>query len=77
MKGEYVECKDNGKKRNYNARITLTDSGRALAEKITREALGVQLKVDEGISERELEGFYTTLEKLYANFAALAVTDKQ
>lgn len=76
MKGGYVVCEDNGKKRNYNARITLTESGKDLAKKITSEALGVQIKVDEGISERELESFYTTLEKLYTNFASLAACEK-
>ena len=73
MKGGYVSCEDTGGKRNYNARLTLTESGRELAKKITREALGVQLKVDEGITEDELENFYATLEKLYANFSLLSL----
>ena len=75
-KDGYVECEDTGKKRNYNARITLTDKGRELAEKITKEAIYVQSAVDVGISDEELMGFYSTLEKLYANFATLTSGEK-
>lgn len=75
-KGGYVKREDTGKKRNYNARITLTAKGRALAEKITEEAIGVQSMVDVGITDAELENFYSTLEKLYANFAAITSGDK-
>lgn len=70
-KGGYVAREDNGAKRSYNARITLTDKGRELAKRITDEAVGVQSKVDEGITEGELTEFYKTLEKLYRNFASL------
>ena len=75
-KDGYVASEDTGKKRNYNARITLTDKGRELAEKITKEAIEVQSMVDVGVSADELEGFYSTLEKLYANFASLASGEK-
>ena len=75
-KGGYVAREETGKKRSYNARITLTEKGTELAEKITKEAIGVQSRVDEGITEGELESFYSTLEKLYTNFAALSVTEK-
>lgn len=70
-KDGYVECEDTGKKRSYNARITLTEKGRELADKITKEAIYVQSEVDVGITDEELKSFYSTLEKLYANFAAL------
>ena len=70
-KDGYVECEDTGKKRSYNARITLTDKGRELAERITKEAIYVQSMVDVGITDEELVGFYSTLEKLYTNFSAL------
>ena len=76
-KDGYVESEDTGKKRSYNARITLTDKGRELAEKITKEAIDVQSMVDVGVSEKELENFYSTLEKLYANFASLASGDRR
>lgn len=71
-KDGYVACEDTGKKRSYNARITLTDKGRELADKITEEAIHVQSRVDVGISTEELVSFYSTLEKLYQNFASLA-----
>lgn len=75
-KDGYVASEDTGKKRNYNARITLTEKGNELAAKITEEATRVQSRVDEGITDEELEGFYSTLEKLYANFAALTQEKK-
>lgn len=71
----YVVTEDSGKKRGYNARITLTEKGRELAEKIKDEALRVQKSADAGISEEELMSFYSTLEKLYANFASLATEE--
>ena len=75
-KGGYVAREETGKKRGYNARITLTEKGIELAGRITAEAMSVQSKVDEGITERELADFYTTLEKLYANFVSLSSVDK-
>ena len=76
-RGGYVECEETGSKRNYNARITLTEDGKQLAEKITREALEVQSKVDAGITDEELESFYLTLEKLYKNFASISSHKEQ
>ena len=75
-KDGYVECEDTGKKRNYNARITLTDKGRELAQRITKEAMYVQSMVDVGITADELVSFYSTLEKLYQNFATLTAGEK-
>ena len=75
-KGGYVAREETGKKRGYNARITLTERGKELAARITEEAMGVQSKVDEGISEEELASFYLTLEKLYVNFAALSAPER-
>ena len=71
-KDGYVAREDTGNKRSYNARISLTDKGNELAEKITQEATNVQSMVDVGITDQELESFYNTLEKLYTNFASLA-----
>jgi DNA-binding MarR family transcriptional regulator len=76
-KDGYVECEDTGKKRNYNARITLTEKGRELAKKITEEAIRVQSLVDVGISKEELHSFYSTLEKLYYNFNSLTHQENQ
>lgn len=75
-KDGYVECEDTGNKRSYNARITLTKKGCELAERITKEAIYVQSMVDVGITDEELVGFYSTLEKLYANFTALTSGEK-
>ncbi len=74
-KGGYVEVQDTGKKRNYNSRITLTDKGRELAQRIKSKAVAVQSAVDNGITESELVSFYATLEKLYANFFEMSVSD--
>ena len=57
-----------GKRKNYNSRLVLTEKGMELAEYIRREAMDVQTRADEGISEEELEMFYSVLEKLYNNF---------
>lgn len=75
-KGGYVAREETGKKRGYNARITLTEKGARLAERITEEAISVQSKVGEGITDGELRSFYATLEKLYENFVALSSIDK-
>ena len=60
-----------GKRRNYNSRLVLTEKGIELAGHIRRKAMEVQASVDEGISEEELEIFYTILEKLYENFVKI------
>lgn len=70
-KNGYVESEEVENKRNYNARITLTDKGVELADRITEEAVRVQAEADAGISPEELETFYSTLEKLYTNFASI------
>lgn len=75
-KGGYVAREETGKKRGYNARITLTEKGVELAERITEEAISVQSRVGEGITASELAAFYVTLEKLYENFVALSSIDK-
>ena len=71
----YVTAEDSGKKRSYNARITLTEKGKELAEKIKSEAIRVQESADVGVTEEELESFYSTLEKLYTNFAAMSAQE--
>lgn len=75
-KGGYVACDETEGKRSYNARITLTESGVKLAEKIKSEAIRVQHAADANISEEELVSFYSTLEKLYKNFAVMVANDK-
>ena len=75
-KNGYVKTEDNGNKRSYNSRITLTESGLALAERIRSEAMRIQEAVGANISDEELAAFYVTLEKIYGNFGALTVKDK-
>ncbi len=67
--GYIISGKDGGTR--YKEKYILTDEGKAIAEKICREVLSVQNKVSDGISEEELEVFYSTLEKLNANFEKL------
>ena len=60
-----------GKRKNYNARIRLTEQGIALARRINEVAMAVQEQIDVGISEEELISFYATLEKMHRNFLSL------
>ncbi|MBQ8404072.1 MAG: winged helix-turn-helix transcriptional regulator [Clostridia bacterium] len=60
-----------GKRRNYNSRLVLTEKGLELAEYIRKEALKIQNQADDGVSEEELESFYSVLEKLHANFVKI------
>ena len=66
----YIEVRENarGKRSNYNSRIFLTEKGQELAQSITAEGLSVQERVDEGITQEELQSFYGTLQKLLDNF---------
>jgi DNA-binding MarR family transcriptional regulator len=60
-----------GKRKNYNSRLVLTEKGTELAEYIRREAMAVQARADDGITEEELKLFYTVLEKLHNNFVKM------
>ena len=60
-----------GKRKNYNSRLVLTEKGTELAEYIRREAMSVQARADDGITDEELELFYTVLEKLHNNFVKM------
>ena len=70
----YVEiCENsNGKRKNYNALIKLTEKGKNLAQQIVFEGMSVQNRVDEGITEEELASFYATLNKLCNNLKIVA-----
>ena len=74
-KNGYVISDNNGGKRGYNSRIKLTAAGVELAERIKDIAVSVQDAADVGLDRDELESFYATLEKLYANFAAISSSD--
>jgi len=71
-KGGYITSEPGTGKRNYNARISLTDKGVELAERIVGYAKYVQSRVDCGISKEELDSFYETLTKLSDNFTVLS-----
>ena len=63
----YITKETTPGKRTYNARIALTDEGKILAQKIYKNAMYVQSRVNEGLSSRELATFYYVLEKLCGN----------
>lgn len=71
----YIEIHEtaHGKRKNYNSHITLTESGKELAQSITNEALSVQEGVRAGISDEELAAFYATLKKLYDNIKRVSL----
>lgn len=72
-KNGYVRTEEQtGGKRNYNARLTLTDEGAALSKRIYEIVTDIQRTVDDGVSEEELKSFYATLEKLNKNFAKIS-----
>ncbi|MBR3893945.1 MAG: hypothetical protein IKJ35_02240 [Clostridia bacterium] len=70
----YVQMPEtgHGKRKNYNARITLTEKGEQLARSISEEGMEVQGRVAAGISAEELAAFYDTLQKIYHNFRLVA-----
>lgn len=68
----YIETAGDPKKRNYNAKIKLTEKGKEVAENIGDLALDIQLHAGAGISEEELDSFYHTLEKLNKNLLGIA-----
>ena len=73
--GRGLVCAD-GKtgKRRYGWKIRLTDSGRALAEQIAREALSIQNRAGRGILPEELVVFYRVLGALHQNFSSISIT---
>jgi len=65
-----------GKKRSYNARFSLTEKGVELANRIITEVVRVQRAADSEVSEEELLAFYSTLEKIHKNITTLASSVK-
>lgn len=70
-KAGYVRSDEDGRKRGYNARITLTDEGTALANRITEVAMSVQTEAGGDISEEELAVFYSVLSRLGENLGRI------
>lgn len=56
-------------KRNYNTPIKLTEKGKLAARQINEEALGIQDRADNGISDEELKTFYTVSQKIMKNLS--------
>jgi DNA-binding MarR family transcriptional regulator len=72
---EIAELKSKGYIASKQRRYTLTEEGARVTDELVRLMCEVQAEVDDGISEEELESFYTTLEKLYSNFAKITSQD--
>lgn len=72
----YIETDGDPSKRNYNAKIKLTEKGKEVASNIGKIALEVQTLADNGISEEELDNFYKTLEKINKNLLNIAEENK-
>jgi DNA-binding MarR family transcriptional regulator len=70
----YVRTTEATGKRRYNWKFVLTQDGIALARQIGEIALEVQTYADRDITQDELEQFYTTLQKLKANFSYITDT---
>ena len=68
----YITAEEVIGKRSYNAKIRLTEKGRAIAERIGDMAIEIQRLADMGIDEEELIRFYATLEKISGNLSSIA-----
>ena len=68
----YIQAAETGGRRNYNAKLTLTELGKQAAEQIKGMALGFQDRASAGIDANDLAIFYATLEKLYLNLEKLS-----
>ena len=76
IKSGYIVTENEEGKRGYNARITLTEPGKVIAERIAAEALSVQEAVSRDISKDELETFYEVLEKISYNLDGMTEKGK-
>ena len=63
----YISAEKQSGKRNYNSKIMLTESGIEAARKMRNIALDFQVLADSGISDSDLEIFYSVLEKIHHN----------
>lgn len=57
--------------KKYNQRIKLTEKGKQIAKEIVAIAMCIQEKVDTSITEKELEIFYSVLNRLTSNLSRL------
>lgn len=68
----YVYAEDIPKQRRYGQKLRLTESGLAVAQRISEASLEIQNIVNAGIPEDDLITLYRTLEILMQNFHTLA-----
>lgn len=61
-------AQENTEARRYGKKLTLTQSGHKVAQRIAEEALIIQNQVNAGIPEEDLIVFYRTFEILMDNF---------
>ena len=67
----YVMVKTTAGQRRYGQKLTLTNTGLEIAEKISEASLDIQNKVNAGIPEEDLLVLYRTLGILMENFHRL------
>lgn len=68
----YIRLSETEGKRNYNAKLLLTESGKEAAKKIAEIALDFQNRGSEGVSEEDLTTFYKTLKIIHRNLEKIA-----
>lgn len=68
----YVYAEETPKQRRYGQKLRLTESGLAVAQRISDASLEIQSAVNAGIPEDDLITLYRTLEILMRNFHTLA-----
>ncbi len=71
----FIKIEKSSGKRNYNSKLTLTESGVEAAMRIKELAMSIQSLIGKGVNEDELEVFYSVLERLSDNFETMS--DKQ
>ena len=67
----YVQAQDS-KNRRYGQKLTLTQTGRQAAQRISEASLEIQNQVSAGIPEEDLIVLYRTLGILMENFHRIA-----
>lgn len=61
-----------GEAGKYHARYCMTEKGRRISSELKQIVQSIQMFVDKGITEEELDLFYSVLEKLSCNFEILS-----
>lgn len=69
---DYIKVEGDSSKRNYNMKISLTESGKQVALDVESIALSIQELASVGLEESEIADFYVTLEKIFNNLSKIA-----